>query len=77
MSGCTGHCPVRGFYEVYLNFGVARVGPENVRLGQIMSSWRFLFVDDLEGTCSCSTRLFFTSSITPLLKVRYSYTQEI
>jgi hypothetical protein len=32
LFGWTGHCPVKGFYEVYLNFGVARVGPDNVRL---------------------------------------------
>jgi hypothetical protein len=51
MSGWTGHCLVRGLCEVYLNFGVAQVGPDNVRLV-------FLSVDDLEETWSCSTRLF-------------------
>jgi hypothetical protein len=55
MSGWTGHCPVRGFYEMYLNFGVTRVGPDNVRLDRTMSGWRFLFVEDLERTWSCST----------------------
>jgi hypothetical protein len=48
MSGCA---QVRGFCEVYLSFGVAQVGPDNVR-------WRFLFVDDLGVTYSCLTRLF-------------------
>jgi hypothetical protein len=58
MSAWAEQCPVRSFCEVYLNFGVARVGPDNVRLGQTMSGWRFLFEDDLERTWSCSSRLF-------------------
>jgi hypothetical protein len=37
MSNWARHCPaggypVRGFFEVYLNFGVAQIGPDNVRL---------------------------------------------
>jgi hypothetical protein len=32
MSCWTGHCLVRVFCEVCLNFGVARVRPDNVRL---------------------------------------------
>jgi hypothetical protein len=32
MSDPGRHCLVRSFYEVYLNFGVARVGPDNVQL---------------------------------------------
>jgi hypothetical protein len=37
MSTWAEQCPVRSFCEVYLNFGVARVGPDNVRLGRTMS----------------------------------------
>jgi hypothetical protein len=32
MFGWVGQCSVRSFCEVYLNFGVAQVGPDNVRL---------------------------------------------
>jgi hypothetical protein len=32
MSDWTRHCPIRGFCEVYLDFGVAQVGSDNVRL---------------------------------------------
>jgi hypothetical protein len=32
MSGWARHCSVKGFCEVYLNFGVARVGSDNVWL---------------------------------------------
>jgi hypothetical protein len=41
-------CPVRGFCEVYLNFGGARVGPDNVRL-EVSILWMIW---------SCSTTLF-------------------
>jgi hypothetical protein len=70
MSGWTGHCPVRGFYEVYLNFGVTRVGPDNVRL-EVFVCGRLR--KDLE----LLDLIIFTSSITPLLIVRCSYTQQI
>jgi hypothetical protein len=32
MFGWAGRCLVIGFYEVYLNFGVAQVGPDNIWL---------------------------------------------
>jgi hypothetical protein len=32
MFGWAGHYSVRGFCELYLNFGVARVGLDNVQL---------------------------------------------
>jgi hypothetical protein len=70
MSGWIRHCPVKDFCEVYLNFGVARVGPDNVQLAVSVCGG---LGKDLELLGS----IIFTSSIMTLLIVRCSYTQEI
>jgi hypothetical protein len=50
MSGWTGHCSIKSFYEVYLNFGVARVGPNNVWLevSVLWVTWKGLRVARLD-----------------------------
>jgi hypothetical protein len=48
MFGGSGQSPARGFYEVFLNSRLTRVGPDNVGLG----------VSNLERTWNCLTRLF-------------------
>jgi hypothetical protein len=70
MSGGTGQCPARGFCEVFLNSGLTRVEPDNVRLDVSV-------LDGLENYWNLLDSIIFTSSNTPLLIVRCSYTQEI
>jgi hypothetical protein len=70
MSGGTGQCSARGFCEVFLNSGLTRVEPDNVRLDVSV-------LDGLENYWNLLDSIIFTSSNTPLLIVRCSYTQEI
>jgi hypothetical protein len=60
-----------------VNWGLSRVGPDNVRQGRTLSVWRFLFVDRFEKDLESLDLNIFSSSNTPLLIVWCSYTQEI
>jgi hypothetical protein len=66
MSDRAGQCPVGTLCE---KWGLSRVGPDNVQLEVSVCGW---IGKDLESLDS----IIFTSSNTPLLIVRYSYTQE-
>jgi hypothetical protein len=50
MSGWIRHCPVRGFCEMYLDFGVARVGPDNIQIdvSVLWMTWKGLGVARLD-----------------------------
>jgi hypothetical protein len=52
------------------NWGLSRVAPDNVRLEVSVCGWIEKELESLDS-------IIFTSSNTPLLKVRCSYTQEI
>jgi hypothetical protein len=54
--GWAGQCSARGFYEVFLNSRLTRVGLDNVRLIQTMSDWEFLFWMGCKRLGVCSTR---------------------
>jgi hypothetical protein len=73
MSSRTEQSQLGGFCGLFLNLGLARVGPGNVQLSRTMSGRDSLFVDAL----NLLELTFFTSSITPILIVRCTYTQEI
>jgi hypothetical protein len=73
MSGWIRHCPVKDFCEVYLNFGVARVGPDNVQLAVSVCGglgvarldyFHFIHHDSLNSTVFLYSRNIKTTSST-------------
>jgi hypothetical protein len=54
MFDWVGQCLAGGFYGLFVNLGLAQIGPDNIRLSWTMLSRDLLFVDDLSwlGVCS-------------------------
>jgi hypothetical protein len=72
MFGGAKQNSARGFCEVFLNSGLTQVGSSIVRQGLGAS-----ILDDFGKNLELLDSIIFTSSSTPLLIVRCSYTQEI